>query len=190
MFIDGIDISTLKLHSLRRRIFTIAQGPYLFQGSLRTMLDPDGVFHDERLQEALGSVRFFTNDLSFTINEGGTNISQGQRQTLCLARALLSRRKLIIMDEATSAVDTNTDVAIQEALKDALPDSTLIVVAHRLATVAGFDKILVLEGGRLVEFGALIQLYQQKGAFWKLVCHSPDGDALAKRMMTDRASSH
>jgi ABC-type multidrug transport system fused ATPase/permease subunit len=182
MLIDGIDISTLRLHALRQRIFTIAQNPYLFHGSLRSMLDPDGLLDDETLLRALERVHFPTTDLTFTVNEGGTNISQGQRQALCLARALLSRRKLIIMDEATSAVDVETDAAIQVALKEALPESTLIVVAHRLAAVVGFDKILVLEGGTLVEFGSPAELYRQKGAFWKLVHHSPDGEELAERM--------
>ncbi|KAK3342150.1 P-loop containing nucleoside triphosphate hydrolase protein [Lasiosphaeria hispida] len=158
ILIDGVDISTIKVHALRRQIFTIAQDPYLFSGSLRSTLDPDGVMDDETLKSAL--------------ERGGTNISQGQRQVLCLARALLYRRKVIIMDEATSAVDVETDAAIQAALQEGLPDSTMIVVAHRLATVAGFDKILVLEDGAVAEFGTPADLYQQKGAFWKLVSHT------------------
>jgi len=180
--LTGLTISSLKLHALRQRVFTIAQNPYLFHGSLRSVLDPDNLVDDATIQGALRKVHFAPADLSFSINEGGTNISQGQRQVLCLARALLSQRNLIIIDEATSAVDADTDAAIQEALQEALPDSTLIIVAHRLATIAGFDKILVLDGGALVEFSTPAELYRRKGAFWKLVHHSPDGEALARGM--------
>lgn len=179
----------IKLHSLRRQIFNISQSPCLLSGSVRTTLDPDFAFGDEELLEILRKIHSFTSDLSFAINEGGTNISQGQQQVLCLARAILSQRELIIMDEATSTVDADGYAVIRTALKDALPDSTMIVVAHRLATVAQFHKILVMEGGRLVEFGPPTLLCRQKGAFWKLVCHSPDADTLVKTTTAEQTSS-
>ncbi|KAK4455168.1 putative ABC bile acid transporter [Podospora aff. communis PSN243] len=159
------------LRVLRERIFTIAQSPYLFAGSVRSVLDSDGVVDDNSLKCALESVGLSSFELSFNINEGGTNISQGQRQALYLARALLSRQKLIIMDEATGA----------NALRETLPGSTLIVVAHCLATIADFDKILVLDEGRLIECGAPRDIYSKRGTFWNLVCHSPDGEELVEK---------
>lgn len=190
IIIDGIDISTINPRSLRQRLFIIPQDPYIFSSTLRSTLDPDNDHDDEALTNALKEVGFLTNDtlshssfadLSFVIDEGGTNISQGQRQLLYLARALLSRQKFVIMDEATSAVDASTDATIQIALRKALPNSTVIAVAHNLATVADFDKILVLKDGVVVESGSPTDLCRKKGHFWNLVCHSSDREHLLRR---------
>ncbi|KAL3961878.1 hypothetical protein ACCO45_003401 [Purpureocillium lilacinum] len=192
--IDDIDISTVKLNVLRRRILIIPQDPHLFAGSLRSTLDPHGTHDDGTLITLLKRLRLhattgedgtdmpFTN-LSFTIEDGGRNISQGQRQLLCLASALLSRKRIVIMDEATSALDMETDVAIQAAIREGLPDATVVVVAHRLATVAGFDKVLVLEDGRAVESGEPRELYLRRQHFWRLVRCSSDQEELAERIM-------
>lgn len=190
---SGIDISEVKLDMLRRQLLIIPQDPYLFAGSLRSLLDPECTHHDDILIMALKGVQLTTNtvrkeealltDLSFMIEDGGSNISQGQRQILYLAKALLSRNKIVIMDEATSAVDMETDIVIQAAIRDGLPDTTVMVVAHRLATIVDFDKVLVLEDGRVVEFDAPRELYKQEGAFWKLVNHSSDKEELVERIM-------
>ncbi|KAJ6445727.1 CBF/NF-Y family transcription factor [Purpureocillium lavendulum] len=197
--IDGIDVSTVKLDVLRRQILIIPQDPHVFAGSLRSILDPDGA-HDEETLKALlkrfrlhGSVaeredQAAMTDLSFTIDEGGGNISQGQRQILYLAKALLSRKRVVIMDEATSAVDMETDAAIQAAIKDGLPDTTVVVVAHRLATVADFDKVLVLDDGRVLEFGAPKELYERRQHFWRLVRHSSGSDELVERIVSGGAA--
>ncbi len=197
--IDDIDISTVKLNVLRRRILIIPQDPHLFAGSLRSTLDPHGTHDDGTLITLLKRLRLhattgedgtdmpFTN-LSFTIEDGGRNISQGQRQLLCLASALLSRKRIVIMDEATSALDMETDVAIQAAIREGLPDATVVVVAHRLATVAGFDKVLVLEDGRAVEFGEPRELYLRRQHFWRLVRFSSDREELAERIMSGETS--
>ncbi len=191
IIIDGIDISTIKLDVLRRRLLIIPQDPHLFAGSLRTMLDPDGSRDDDELLASLSRIKPAASDanteavfadLSFQIEDGGSNVSQGQRQILYLARALLARKKIVIMDEATSAVDMDTDAAIQTAIRDGLPGTTIIVVAHRLATVADFDKVLVLEGGRVSEFGCPKELYEKQGEFWKLVNHSSDKEALLEKI--------
>jgi ABC-type multidrug transport system fused ATPase/permease subunit len=193
--IDGIDVASLKLRELRRRVFVIPQDPYIFGGPIRSTVDPYNTLDDMELISLLQSVRFKIQpksldeeemstvasewlDLSFVITEGGRNLSQGQRQILYLAKALVARPKLVVMDEATSSIDQDADAAIQETLRRRLPDSTVIVVAHRLATVVDFDKILVLGNGELVECGSPAELYARQGCFWKLVYQSADRDRL------------
>jgi ABC-type multidrug transport system fused ATPase/permease subunit len=109
------------------------------------------------------------NSLSYPISEGGLNLSQGQRQLLCLACIIISRPKIMVFDEATSAVDMNTDASIQRTIQKEFTDSTLLVIAHRLGTIADFDRILVMSEGRAVEFGASIDLLREQGAFWNMV---------------------
>ncbi|KAJ5087523.1 ABC bile acid transporter [Penicillium angulare] len=193
IIIDGVDISTLKLHALRQQLFAIPQDPHLFTRSIRSTLDPEGAFDDTTLLGVLRKVHFTTSssketdtsaDLSFMVKDGGSNLSQGQRQMLFLARALLYRPIIVIMDEATSAIDVETDTAIQAALRAGLPDTTIISVVHRLATIADFDKVLVLEDGCLVESGTPESLYIQKGIFWELVCHSSDREHLVNRFLS------
>jgi ABC-type multidrug transport system fused ATPase/permease subunit len=110
------------------------------------------------------------------IHAGGLNLSYGERQLVCLARAILSRRccALLILDEATSAVDTATDRAVQQVLQTEFAGSTLIVIAHRLSTVVDFDCLLVLREGQVVESGSPRQLVAERGAFWDMVCQSAD----------------
>lgn len=125
--------------------------------------------------------------LQAPISEGGQNLSQGQRQLLCLARAILSRPKLLVLDEATSAVDKATDELIQHSIREEFQNSTMIVIAHRLSTVADFDRILVLAEGKVVEFGKPIELMlkgggEQKGAFAELVEKSGE-ESLLKRVI-------
>jgi ABC-type multidrug transport system fused ATPase/permease subunit len=109
--------------------------------------------------------------LGSKISEGGLNLSQGQRQLLCLARAIVSRPKIMVLDEATSAVDMETDALIQRSIREEFGDATLIVIAHRLSTIADFDRILVMGEGRVVEFGTPGELYEggEGGVFRKLV---------------------
>lgn len=104
-------------------------------------------------------------DLGSPISEGGQNLSQGQRQLLCLARAIVSRPKIMVLDEATSAVDMDTDALIQRSIREEFGGSTLLVIAHRLSTIADFDRILVLSDGEVVEFGTPRQLWEDDGVF-------------------------
>ncbi|KAL8968092.1 MAG: hypothetical protein Q9197_005060 [Variospora fuerteventurae] len=116
--------------------------------------------------------------LSSRISEGGLNLSQGQRQLLCLARAIVSRPKIMVLDEATSAVDMATDVLIQRSIRAEFGDSTLLVIAHRLSTIADFDRILVMSDGRAVEYDAPRELLARRGVFWEMVEQSGERDRL------------
>ncbi|KAL8702181.1 MAG: hypothetical protein Q9201_004536 [Fulgogasparrea decipioides] len=116
--------------------------------------------------------------LSSRISEGGLNLSQGQRQLLCLARAIVARPKIMVLDEATSAVDMATDILIQRSIREEFEDSTLIVIAHRLSTIADFDMILVMSDGKAVEYDTPRNLLAKQGVFWDMVEQSGDRDRL------------
>ncbi|KAJ5727734.1 P-loop containing nucleoside triphosphate hydrolase protein [Penicillium malachiteum] len=184
--IDNIDISKIKLESLRSRIGFIPQDPVLFSGSIESNLDYFHQFSKDRLNEVLRRVGLLSEGEnekagSFTldsqISAGGGNMSQGQRQLLCLARVLLKDPKIVILDEATSAVDDKTDQEIQDTIRNEF-SRTLIVVAHRLRTIASFDQIVVIEDGRVGEIGSPAELLQSKGLFYELVQKSEDRDVV------------
>lgn len=157
--IDGVDISTLDLTFLRSKISIIPQVPVLFNGTLRSNLDPYNDHSDEELLEVLEQanlgpyVRSQGRGLKLDVAAGGSNFSAGQRQLLCLARALLRRAKILILDEATAAIDVATDELIQATIKKSFAHCTLLAIAHRLNTIIESDKILVLDFGKLKEFG-------------------------------------
>jgi ABC-type multidrug transport system fused ATPase/permease subunit len=162
--LDRVNTSTLSLEALRSAITVVPQEPVLFSGPLRDSLDPFRTSSDAEITEALGRVeldRFVAElpgGLSATVNEGGSNFSCGQRQLFCLARALLRRCKVIVLDEATANIDVETDSAIQRTIRREFVGATVLVVAHRLGTVIDSDLMLVLEHGRVAEFGAPAQL--------------------------------
>nr|CDS29611.2 canalicular multispecific organic anion [Hymenolepis microstoma] len=163
--LDGINISEIGLHDIRGRITLIPQDPVLFSGTLRFNLDPFNDYTDEAVWEALSTanLRCFveetsTEGLNMPISEGGGNLSQGQRQLICLARALLRRSKILVLDEATAAVDPHTDRLIQQAVRTEFADSTVLTIAHRLNTILDYDRIMVLDAGRLVEIGSPSEL--------------------------------
>jgi ABC-type multidrug transport system fused ATPase/permease subunit len=195
IYIDGLDISTIKLQALRSRLAIIPQDPVLFSGTVRSNLDAFDEHTDSELRDALERVHLVTpsafatpgepsdsetattssvkdntnpfTSLTSPISEGGLNLSQGQRQLLCLARAIVSRPKIMVLDEATSAVDMATDTLIQRSIREEFEDSTLIVIAHRLSTIADFDKILVLDDGKVAEFGTPKELMAKTGGVFK-----------------------
>ncbi|PIG82762.1 ABC multidrug transporter [Aspergillus arachidicola] len=192
IIIDGIDISMIKLNSLRPRIAFIPQDPVLFSGTVRSNLDYFQQIPDKDLEEALRRVKLFAersggSDGLFTLDSpvstGGSNMSQGQRQLLCLARILVRNPKIIILDEATSAVDNRTDRWIQDTIRTQFK-GTLIVVAHRLRTVASFDKVVVMEDGNVAEAGVPAELLEAKGLFYDLVQNSDDRELLASIIRT------
>lgn len=182
--IDGVDISTIKVAMLRSRIGFVPQSPTLFEGTVRSNLDYFGELSDDKINEALQHVQLlddgdkpngFTADSP--IAAGGGNLSQGQRQLLCLARIILKNPKIIILDEATSAVDGETDTVIQQVIRDMFR-CTLIVVAHRLETVVSLDRILVIKDGVVAENGSPAALFQAKGEFRNLVEQSQERESL------------
>ncbi|KAL2004890.1 hypothetical protein VTN00DRAFT_3163 [Thermoascus crustaceus] len=221
IYIDGIDVSKIKLHDLRSRLAIIPQDPVLFSGTVRSNLDPFGEYSDDELYDALERVHLISgsgestvappspatpkgieeplkpeaespssssstarssngngnnsnifSSLSSPISEGGLNLSQGQRQLLCLARAIVCRPKIMVLDEATSAVDMSTDALIQRSIRCEFGHNatTLLVIAHRLSTIVDFDRILVMDAGKAVEFGSPRELMRiEDGVFKKLV---------------------
>ncbi|KAG4032984.1 hypothetical protein MFRU_005g00080 [Monilinia fructicola] len=154
ILIDGIDISKVKTQVLRKRITFLAQEPVLFPGSMRMNLDPMDEYSDEECSFVLSKIALRHNwTLDTNIDSGGKNLSQGQRQLVGLARALLRRSAIIIMDEATASIDKETAGKIQEVIREELAQSTVVTIAHRVEAVRGADWCVVLEKGALKEFG-------------------------------------
>ncbi|OQR74446.1 multidrug resistance-associated protein 1-like [Tropilaelaps mercedesae] len=156
--IDSVNVSRIGLHDLRSKLTIIPQDPVLFSGTLRENLDPLGEQPDEALWAALeqAHLKSFAADLPdglmFEVTEGGENMSVGQRQLVCLARALLRKTKILILDEATAAVDMETDSLIQETLKKEFSQSTTLTIAHRLNTIIDYDRVMVLSEGQVMEY--------------------------------------
>ena len=178
MLIDGVDVGTLNLQTARRSMAVIAQDPVLFGGSLKRNLDPLSMQTDLDLWTALEEVQLkamvekLPGQLEYRVNETGSNFSVGERQLVCLARALVQKSKIIVMDEATANVDFKTDNLIQEVIRHKFKDSTVLTIAHRLNTIMDYDKVLILDGGRMVEFDKPEMLIQNGGIFAELVKNS------------------
>ncbi|CAK1548635.1 unnamed protein product [Leptosia nina] len=184
ILIDGVDISTIKLNLLRQKISIIPQEPMLFSGTLRKNLDPFDEFTDEVLLTALHDVELLADEddreaLNKQVSDCGSNFSVGERQLVCLARAIVNNDKILLLDEATANVDAQTDALIQTAIREHFDTCTVLTVAHRLHTVIDSDKILVLDAGRLVEFDhPHLLLQNRKGYFRKMV--SETGPAMTQ----------
>eukprot|EP01129_Flabellula_baltica_P010726 TRINITY_DN4565_c0_g1_i1.p2 TRINITY_DN4565_c0_g1~~TRINITY_DN4565_c0_g1_i1.p2 ORF type:complete len:1293 (-),score=273.81 TRINITY_DN4565_c0_g1_i1:3881-7759(-) len=187
ILIDGVNICDIDIRKLRKRIGIIPQHPILFIGTLRSNLDPFDEYSDDDILNVLRMVEldtFFENDLSFMITDEGDNISVGQKQLVCLARAILRSPKILIMDEATASIDYSTDVLIQKTMRSAFKHSTVITIAHRLNTVIDSDKILFLERGQVMEFDTPYKLLKKPdGHFTKLVNEMGNGAATALRKL-------
>eukprot|EP01006_Ploeotia_vitrea_P060568 TRINITY_DN76135_c0_g1_i1.p1 TRINITY_DN76135_c0_g1~~TRINITY_DN76135_c0_g1_i1.p1 ORF type:complete len:320 (-),score=49.34 TRINITY_DN76135_c0_g1_i1:79-1038(-) len=169
IFIDGVNTATIPRKSLRSRIAIIPQDPVLFQGTMRSNLDPLDEFTDDQIWEALKLSHLKdevdkadgeqiqgedkSKKLNMSISEGGSNLSTGQAQLVCLARAVLRKHKVLLMDEATASVDMHTDRLIQQTIRQYFADCTVLTIAHRLHTVLDCDLIIVMADGKLAEFG-------------------------------------
>ncbi|KAG1554327.1 hypothetical protein G6F51_000001 [Rhizopus arrhizus] len=168
IMIDGVDISSLRLFDLRSRLTIIPQDPVLFAGTVRDNLDPFGAHDDAQLWQALQHshlhqhISSLDGKLNAVVLEGGENFSVGQRQLICLARALLRRTTILILDEATAAIDVETDSIIQETIRRQFAHCTILTIAHRINTVMDSDRILVLDKGNVAEFDAPQTLLDNK----------------------------
>ena len=158
ILIDGVDVSKLGLHQLRSKLAIIPQDPVLFTGSLRFNLDPTGEHCDKSLWGSLELShlkKYISENLEMgldnEVSEGGSNFSVGQRQLICLARALLRNAKILILDEATAAVDPETDDLIQATIRQEFKDCTVLTIAHRLNTILDSSRIVVLSQGEISE---------------------------------------
>ena len=175
MFIDGVNIGSVNLQDARKSMAVITQDPVLFGGTLQRNIDPFSEYSDQDLWIALEEVQLRTlvedlpGQLEFKLKECGTNLSVGERQLVCLARALVQKSKIIIMDEATANVDFKTDRLIQEVIRDKFKDSTVLTIAHRLNTILDYDKVMVLDGGQVVEFDKPDVLIRKGGLFAEMI---------------------
>jgi ABC-type multidrug transport system fused ATPase/permease subunit len=206
--IDGVDIGAIGLRDLREAITIVPQDPTLFTGTIRSNLDPFGLFSDAEIFTAIRRVHLIGSGTSGTatpatsstftavegngmngstvsvadnknifhnldslVSESGSNLSQGQRQLLCLARALLKKPRVLMMDEATASIDYATDAKIQETLRE-LRDSTIITIAHRLQTIIDYDKVLVLDHGRVIEFDHPWTLISKEDGLFRSMCEN------------------
>ena len=170
IFIDGIDIASVPLAILRRKLGIIPQDPVMFSASVRFNLDPFGEHTDEAIWKAIGQAQMTEHIMSLPgkldeeVAEGGENFSAGQRQLICIARALLRNPKILVLDEATASIDNATDNLIQDMVKDAFKDCTVLTIAHRLHTIIDSDKILVLDAGNMAEYDSPVSLLAKEGA--------------------------
>ncbi|XP_073722695.1 ATP-binding cassette sub-family C member 3 isoform X2 [Misgurnus anguillicaudatus] len=170
--IDEVKISEIGLHDLRSKLTIIPQEPVLFSGTLRMNLDPFGKYSDDEVWNALELShlkKFVSNQtakLNLECSEGGENLSVGQRQLVCLARALLRKTRILILDEATAAVDLETDDLIQSTIRTQFEDCTVFTIAHRLNTIMDYTRVLVLDKGKIAEFDTPTNLIGQKGIFF------------------------
>eukprot|EP01017_Pseudomicrothorax_dubius_P039629 TRINITY_DN6101_c0_g1_i10.p1 TRINITY_DN6101_c0_g1~~TRINITY_DN6101_c0_g1_i10.p1 ORF type:complete len:320 (-),score=32.33 TRINITY_DN6101_c0_g1_i10:51-1010(-) len=171
IMIDDVDITRLNLYELRKKITIIPQDSYLFTGTLRDNLDPLNAYSDHDLADALDKVGLSSSfeargGLTMSISEGGGNLSVGEKQLVSIARAILKKSKLVLLDEATSSIDVVTEVTIQRSLKEALKDSTVIIIAHRLDTVMEADRIMVLSHRQIAEFDTPNALLSRKDSLF------------------------
>jgi ABC-type multidrug transport system fused ATPase/permease subunit len=175
ILVDGVDISTISRHSLRSRIGMVLQDTWLFGGTIAENIGygrPDAT-DDEVIEAAKAAyvdrfVHTLPDGYQTRVNDAGSNISAGERQLITIARAFLARPQLLILDEATSSVDTRTELLIAKATQELRRDRTSFLVAHRLSTIVDADVILVMEAGKIVEQGNHSELLARRGAYYAM----------------------
>jgi len=201
IIVDGIDTSKIGLTDLRSRLTIIPQDPTILSGTLRSTLDVFEEYGDADIYEALRRVHLIPSadtpaeaadiinanvfrDLDSKVSEGGENFSTGEKQLLCMARAILKRSKILVMDEATASVDYATDELIGKTIRQEFAESTILTIAHRLRTVIDYDRVMLLEQGRIVEFDRPAMLLSNPASKFYALCKATGKEefAMLKRM--------
>lgn len=189
IYIDNLTIRDIKLSALRSRISILVQDPVLFVGTVRYNLDPSGTYKtDADLWQILGKchmkekIKSLDKGLDTMLEENGRNFSMGERQLLCLARTLLRKSQILVLDEATASVDTRTDFLVQQTIRECCRDNTVLTIAHRINTILDCDKVLVMEKGKAVEFNTpqhlLVKTHSKFRAMYDAMKASPRGDSI------------
>ena len=170
--VGGRDVREYDLDSLRDEVAVVLQKNVLFSGTIKENLrwgkkdaTDEEILHVCKLAQADEFVQQFPKKYDTYIEQGGTNVSGGQKQRLCIARALLKKPKILILDDSTSAVDTKTDALIRKAMREEIPDTTKIIIAQRVSSVQDADMILVMEGGKIAERGTHEELFEMNGIY-------------------------
>ncbi|NWW00316.1 MRP7 protein, partial [Machaerirhynchus nigripectus] len=177
ILLDGVDSQLVGLEELRSRLAIIPQDPFLFSGSIRENLDPQGKRTDAELREVLEQCHLWDavtqmGGLDSELGERGRSLSVGQRQLVCLARALLTQAKVLCIDEATASVDQKTDQLLQQTIRQRFADKTVLTIAHRLNTILDSDRVLVMQAGRVAELDSPARLSQKDGSLFQHLLHS------------------
>lgn len=173
IIIDGIDVSNLGTEVLRQNMCIIPQDPIMFSNTIRYNIDPFHRASDDELWDSLEmvqlaeTVRNLSDGLDEQVTEGGDNFSQGQRQLLCIARALLRKPRILVMDEATASIDNKTDAHIQQMIRENFSEATILTIAHRINTIMDNDRILVLDQGHVTEFNTPEELLKKEDGIFK-----------------------
>ena len=182
VYVGGKDVREYDLEALRNEVAVVLQKNILFSGTIKENLrwgDPNAsdeeLRHVCRLAQADEFISQFPDQYDTYIEQGGTNVSGGQKQRLCIARALLKKPKILIMDDSTSAVDTKTDALIRQAMRTEIPDTTKIIIAQRVSSIEDADLILIMEGGRIKESGSHQELMKQKGEYYDVYVSQNSG---------------
>ncbi|KAJ2928555.1 hypothetical protein H1R20_g8545, partial [Candolleomyces eurysporus] len=196
--VDGVDISKIGLTDLRGKLTIIPQDPSILSGTLRSTLDVFDEYEDAEIYEALRRVHLIPpesastpegdseainanvfRDLDFSVSEGGENFSTGEKQLLCMARAILKRSKVLVMDEATASVDYATDELISKTIRQEFAESTILTIAHRLRTVIDYDRVMLLDQGRIIEFDKPSTLLSDSSSQFYALCKATGKEEFA-----------
>lgn len=172
ILIDGIDLKSVSLQFLRNNLAIIPQDPILFTGTMRTNLDPFGEFEDKELWRVLErvSLKGSISSLNMITSSSHSTFSSGEKQLICLARAILRKAKIVILDEATANMDQETDALLNTCIKENFSDCTMLTIAHRLQSILDCDKVMVLDKGHMKEFDTPSVLLEKKDShFYKMV---------------------
>jgi len=182
--IDGVNIANIGLDVLRGRLALVPQDSTLFLGTLRENLDPEGTKTDAEIISAMRRSWLIPNDgtqidastqakfsLDASVTDEGSNYSAGEKQLLALCRALVKNSKIIVLDEATSSVDVETDAKLQRTIQTEFVSSTLLCIAHRLNTIVYYDRILVMDAGQVAEFDTPLRLFDQEDSIFRSLCN-------------------